>query len=170
MISKKIFLIGMPGCGKSTVGKLLSNKLDYQFFDLDDVIETSTGKTIHELFKNSENDFRRIEQTELKKVIELNTNVVIACGGGTPCFHDNMNDMLNAGTVVYLRTEIDVLEHRLKNESHLRPLLQSNSNLLKRLTELLELRRVIYNKAQIIIQCKTSSAETIADLIVNQLK
>jgi shikimate kinase len=123
----KIILIGFMGCGKSYIGKKLADQMGYTFLDLDTVIEEKEGSTIAQLFDNKgETYFRKIESDCLKSLSALD-NVVIATGGGAPCFHDNMAWMNANGTTVYLKTHIPLLAKRLKNEINHRPLLRGKS-------------------------------------------
>ena len=80
-MDKSITLIGMPGCGKTTIGKLLSKKLNYQFIDIDSYIEEKQGKTIDEIFKNGEEYFRNIETEACRELGEIK-NSIISSGGG----------------------------------------------------------------------------------------
>jgi shikimate kinase len=86
-----VFLCGMMGSGKSSLGKKIASKMHWDFIDLDILIEEEEKKTISEIFKNSgENYFRNIETQALQKIILSKKNVIVALGGGTPCFNNNM--------------------------------------------------------------------------------
>jgi shikimate kinase len=123
----KIILIGFMGCGKSYIGQKLAAILGYTFLDLDTVIEDKEGVSIAQLFDNKgETYFRKIESDCLKSLASLD-NVVIATGGGAPCFQDNMTWMNANGTTVYLKTHIPLLAKRLKNQIDHRPLLRGKS-------------------------------------------
>ena len=100
---KRIFLIGFMGSGKTTLGKALSRQLGIDFIDLDLYIEARYHKTIREIFAESgEERFRQIEKSLLHEVADFE-NVIIAAGGGTPCFFDNIDYMNAHGTCIYLR-------------------------------------------------------------------
>lgn len=119
----KIFLVGFMGCGKSTLGKKISSKLGKQFIDLDDFIEDAEGMTIGEIFeKRGEDAFRVLEKEHLHTIINAYDDVVVSCGGGAPCYFDNMKTMLENGVVVYIKLPAEVLVSRLKGETNQRPL------------------------------------------------
>lgn len=142
-----LFLIGMMGAGKSTVGRLLAQKLQYQFVDTDELIERCTGKTIPEIFANAgEAAFREVEHQVLAE-ISAYTRLAIATGGGIV-----MNPMnwahLHNGVVVWLDVPIPELYRRLQHSSHPRPLLQT-ADPLATLTKIYEQRRDRYAQADI---------------------
>ena len=116
----------MPGSGKSTVGRIIAEKLGLDFYDLDAEIEAATGKTIAEIFTEGKEDlFRKIEADTLLRTITNKKTFILAAGGGTPCFYDGMSIMNESGITIYLDTSIDVLITRTKKKSH-RPLLRAN--------------------------------------------
>ncbi|WP_019036093.1 shikimate kinase [Prevotella amnii] len=119
----RILLIGYMGAGKTTIGKVLSDEMNIPFYDLDWYIEARMHRNIKQLFEErGEEGFRKIEQAMLHEVAE-NENVIIACGGGTPCFFDNMDYMNRQGTTVYLKAIPEVLYAHLKMGKTIRPLL-----------------------------------------------
>ena len=125
---KRIFLIGYMGAGKSTLGKTLARKLNIAFIDLDRYIECRLHKTIPEIFsENGESTFRVLEKNLLHEVCDFE-NVVIAGGGGTPCFFDNIDYINTHTTCVYLQTSVDELFERLKKYRDSRPLLQNKND------------------------------------------
>lgn len=88
----KLFIIGFMGCGKSHYGKILGEKLGLPFFDLDEKIEEQEGKSITEIFaREGEEYFRLVEKDVLHLITESHENFVMACGGGTPCFYNNID-------------------------------------------------------------------------------
>ncbi|MFM8739263.1 MAG: shikimate kinase, partial [Cytophagales bacterium] len=98
----KIFLIGLPGSGKTTLGKQLAERLNIRFVDLDTEIEKSEGESIALIFKRfGEDHFRKAESTQLQKWANLNEDFVMATGGGAPCFFDNMEVMNQSGTTIF---------------------------------------------------------------------
>ena len=111
------------GAGKTTVGKMLAENLGLDFYDLDWYIEGRMRKTVKQLFdERGEDGFRLIERNMLHEVAEFE-NVVISCGGGTPCFFDNMEYMNAQGETVYLKADPEVLHGHLKMGKTVRPLL-----------------------------------------------
>lgn len=117
------FLIGFMGSGKSYWGKRWSETFGLPFYDLDEVIERKEGKTIGQIFETEgEPAFRKKEQQALESMFDLKEGI-IACGGGTPCFHKNMKRMNQNGTTIYLKTAVPVLVERLLPELGHRPVL-----------------------------------------------
>lgn len=150
---KLVFICGFMGCGKTTQGKKLAKEMGYYFIDLDDYISNQYDKTITELFKEvGEEQFRTIETKALNECIANNVKALIAVGGGTPCFNDNMSAMVNSGKVVYLKMDADALYNRLFNAKQDRPLIKDKENeeMLLYIENLLKTREVFYNKSQII--------------------
>lgn len=122
-IPNRIILIGYMGAGKTTLGKALSQSLGLAFYDLDWYIESRMHRTVKQIFdERGEEGFRQIEHNMLHEVAEFE-NVVIACGGGTPCFFDNMEYLNGQGETVYLKCTPDVLYQHLKMGKTVRPLL-----------------------------------------------
>lgn len=123
MTQRRIILLGYMGSGKTTIGHALSHDIGMPFYDLDWYIETRMHRTIKQLFdERGEEGFRKIERNMLHEVAEFE-NVIISCGGGTPCFFDNM-DYLNAqGDTIYLKCSPDVLFKHLSMGKTVRPLL-----------------------------------------------
>ena len=149
----RIILIGYMGAGKTTIGKILAKDLGVPFYDLDWYIETRMRKKVKQIFdERGEEGFRIIEKNMLHEVAEFE-NVVVACGGGTPCFFDNMEYLVGQGDVVYLRGTPDVLFRHLKMGKGVRPLLlgKSDEELLEYIKENVEKREEFYMKANHIV-------------------
>ncbi len=120
----KVFLIGFMGSGKTYWGSIWSQQHAFQFIDLDEVIEQQEKKTIADIFEiNGEDYFREKESGILKSFIEID-NCIIACGGGTPCFNDNMKWMNDHGTTVYLQSTVQDIFERVLEEQEKRPLIK----------------------------------------------
>ena len=120
---KRIIIIGYMGSGKTTVGHALSQELGLPFYDLDWYIETRMHRTVKQIFdEKGEEGFRKIEHNLLHEVAEFE-DVIISCGGGTPCFFDNIDYINRQGETVYLRCTTDVLYKHLKMGKTVRPLL-----------------------------------------------
>ena len=124
-----IFIVGYMGAGKSTGGKRLAKSMGLPFFDTDAVITASAGQEISALFKqHGELEFRKKERDALRQMTLEGGRKVIATGGGTPCFEDNMAFMLQQGTVVYFKLDRVALIERLSTKRKNRPLLEGVSN------------------------------------------
>lgn len=149
----RIILIGYMGAGKTTVGKELAKHLGIPFYDLDWYIENRMRKKVKQIFdERGEEGFRIIEKNMLHEVAEFE-NVVISCGGGTPCFFDNMEYLNQQGDVVYLKGTPEVLFRHLKMGKGVRPLLlgKDDDELLAFISEQLKKREEFYLKANHIV-------------------
>jgi shikimate kinase len=149
----KVFLIGMPGCGKSTFGKKASGQLGIEFIDLDTEIVNYTQKSINDIFaEDGEEYFRKVESELLKSITGDHHNFIMATGGGTPCYFNNMDFMNASGLTFYIDTDIEFLLERLtKKGINKRPLLKKigHENLEEGLKEKLKERVSFYSKAYI---------------------
>ena len=146
----RIILIGYMGAGKTTVGKALSKELGIPFYDLDWYIQSTRRKTIPQIFaEQGEEGCRKIEYNMLHELADFE-DVIISCGGGTPCFFDNIDYMNQQGQVVYLRCEPEVLQKHLMMGKTERPLLKDKSpeQLIGYIKEHLQEREPFYNKAR----------------------
>ncbi len=121
-----IFLIGYMGAGKSVIGKSLSKKINYKFYDLDDYIEIKEGKKVSDIFEQ-ENEvyFRKIENKYLDRLSSKKEKKIISTGGGTPCFENNLDIIHNStdSLSIYLKANVNTLVKRLKNSIAKRPLI-----------------------------------------------
>jgi shikimate kinase len=148
----KIFLIGLPGSGKTTLGKQAARQLSIPFVDLDAAIEKLEQRTIAEVFKQSgENYFRQIESDLLKKWAASFTDFLMATGGGAPCFFDNLKVMSQAGLTFFLDVPAMEIAHRIAaSKKQDRPLFNSmDFDVLKDQIETLRSRRIsFYKQAQ----------------------
>jgi shikimate kinase len=142
----------MPASGKSTLGIALAQTLQYRFLDLDSLIVKLEGRSIAEVFAEAgEAYFRQSEQKALHVALRA-TNTVIATGGGTPCFFDNMDLIRQKSLSIYLKTDLAILAKRIFQDSkNARPLYLSDSpeDLLQKLATTLAARQVFYEQAQI---------------------
>jgi len=147
------FLIGYMGSGKTTYGRLIAKEQKIPFVDLDSVIEEKYSKDVASLFEEmGESGFRKLEREALHEIAHLK-NTLIATGGGTPCFFDNMEFMNKMGDTIYLRTSVRELRDRLKMSRTKRPLLnqQTNQELEAYIARMLEEREIYYLKAKFIL-------------------
>jgi len=150
----RIFLVGYMGCGKSSLGRDLSDRLGISFIDLDLFIETRYQKTISEIFKESgEMGFREKESLCLHEV-SFFENVVIAVGGGAPCFYDNMDIMKNNGICFFLDVGEEEIVSRLMKSKQERPLIygKSSEEIRSFVHVMMNKRRPYYEKSQCIIK------------------
>ena len=149
----RIIIIGYMGAGKTTVGKALAKELGVTFYDLDWYIETRMRKTVKQIFdERGEEGFRIIERNMLHEVAEFE-NVIVSCGGGTPCFFDNMDYLNQQGDTVYLKATPDVLYKHLKMGKGVRPLLLNKTpeEVQVFIRQQLASREQYYEKAQHVI-------------------
>jgi shikimate kinase len=156
----KIFLVGMPGSGKSTLGKQLANKLMEKFIDLDHEIEMHEQKSVSEIFaKSGEDYFRTIESKLLHQFAGSADSFVMATGGGAPIFFDGMNIINKSGVSVFLNVPIETLVKHTSNRST-RPLLknENESELREKLTNIRETRLKTYQQARIVLDDPTLSS------------
>ena len=147
---RRIIFIGYMGSGKTTVGKALSKALNIPFYDLDWYIETRRRKKISDIFAEcGEEGFRQIERNMLHEVAEFE-DVIISCGGGTPCFFDNIDYLNRQGDVVWLKATPEVLYQHLLMSKGDRPLLKGKSpeELITFIREQLSVREPFYQKAK----------------------
>ena len=150
---KVIFLVGFMGAGKSSVGKLLSVLLGVDFIDSDSFIEKNEGMSIDSIVKNHSWDYFREREAEWLDKLDTSNIIVCATGGGLPYFHDNMEKMLQVGTVIYLECSNDVLFERMSNQNANRPLLSalSGDELKEFIAATMADRASYYSRANIII-------------------
>lgn len=164
----RIYLIGYMGSGKSTVGTGLAKALNLDFIDLDHYIESRNHRTIPDIFaRDGEAEFRRLEQKALHEVSEFE-NIVIATGGGAPCFFDNMEVIKRTGKSLYLNGSPRILADRLMHSKTERPLIKGKTEpeLVAFIAETLAKRSEWYTQAESILNFDhdVSTAEVLAAL------
>ncbi|MEO5641701.1 MAG: shikimate kinase [Bacteroidia bacterium] len=163
----RIFLVGYMGSGKSLMGAALAKELGVNFFDLDRAIEKKAGKDVAAIFAaEGEKHFRELEKNCLTELLEED-DCVIATGGGTPCYFDNMDKMNEAGVVIYLKMSTDHLAERLEAEKDSRPLLagKSGHELWTMVHETLQVREPDYLKAKYKVKAKDLKPAELAEFI-----
>ncbi|WP_395811195.1 shikimate kinase [Daejeonella sp.] len=160
----KVFLVGFMGSGKTTIGKKLANYLTCDFIDLDKLIETKVGMSIVEYFElHGESAFRDLEREVLQKT-DFPENVIIATGGGAPCFGDNMLWMNENGLVAYLSLSPKALASRLENSKTDRPLIRNlkGDELEGFISAKLAEREPFYNQSKFVVSASDLTAERLA--------
>ncbi|WP_319479413.1 shikimate kinase [uncultured Draconibacterium sp.] len=163
----RIYLIGYMGCGKSRLGRLLSEHMGVQFIDMDDYIEERNCKTVPQIFADhGEDGFRERERKALEELAEF-TDVVIATGGGAPCFFDNIDLMNKTGKTVFLNIDPAILADRLMNSKTERPLIKGKSReeLVAFIDETLKKRKQFYSQAQFEITEPDLSLDRIQEMV-----
>jgi shikimate kinase len=166
----KIFLIGFMGSGKTHWGPQLSAKVGLPFFDLDSVIIEKEKKSITDIFaEKGEEYFRYLEKDVLEELVENNDEFIISCGGGTPCFFNNIQFMKKKGTVIWLNTQIDILVNRLLKDKKSRPVLKdvADEELKPYILKKILGRKLYYEQADIVVNEESLSVDTFAEIIIN---
>lgn len=167
-ISQPVFLCGMMGAGKSTIGKLLAKKLDKPFLDLDRFIEEDTGMSIPEIFaEKGEKEFRNIER-QLLKQLSQSTQGVVALGGGSLQNQHLTNHIKKNGLLVFLDVPVTELVNRLRSSEN-RPML-SGSDTKTKITTLLEDRLPFYQQAHIIMKTGNLIEEEVVKKLFKKLQ
>ncbi|MBL7747614.1 MAG: shikimate kinase [Chitinophagaceae bacterium] len=150
----KIFLIGFMGSGKTHWGRLLSDKLGMRFFDLDEQVTEHAGMSIPEIFEaDGEEQFRLLEKEVLHILTESHDSFVMACGGGSPCYFNNIEYMNQSGTTVWINAPLETLFERLVKEKDKRPLIKelSDEQLKGFISKKFSDRRIYYEQARLTV-------------------
>jgi len=160
-----ITLCGMMGSGKSAIGKILANKLDYNFIDIDKMIEIETKKSIKKIFEDhGEKYFRDLEEKITINILDNKKNI-ISLGGGAIINKNIRNSIKKNSYNIYLKVDIETLTKRLQNSTN-RPLIYKK-NLKNVLSNLLNKRKQFYQKADLIIKNDKNITETAKNIIKN---
>jgi shikimate kinase len=165
----KIFLIGFMGSGKTTLGRKLAARMNYEFIDLDHMLEKRVELSIAEYFTLfGEPSFRKMEAEILRKT-PYPENVIISTGGGLPCHSDNMDWIKANGKSVYIKLNPKTLADRLESGKEERPLLQDKHGdaLVAFITQKLEEREPFYSQASIIADGLSLTAERLEEIITS---
>lgn len=163
----------MPGSGKSTIGKALAAELNCNLIDLDQYIVQKEKLSIPNIFKTKGEDyFRKAETSALKEIIEKNKKGVVAVGGGTPCYNNNMAVMQTGTKCVYLQVSIDTLCNRIENDTTERPLFHklNGRKLKEKITSMLGHREKFYQKALMSFKAEGKTPEVFAKELAGLLK
>src|SRR6056297_2600495 len=164
----KIYLIGYMGSGKSTLGRKLAKHAGMQFIDMDHYIEERNCKTVPQIFAEyGEAGFRERERKALEELSDF-TNVVIATGGGAPCFFDNIDLMNRTGKTIYLNIDPKILASRLLKSKTERPLIKGKSKeeLIDFIDETLKGRNAFYKKAHFQITRPNMDLDEVMGMII----
>lgn len=147
----RIFLVGMPGVGKTYWGRVLAERFGFTFADLDECIEQTERRTIHKIFETEGEPYFRKRETECLEQLCLRVNTIVACGGGTPAFNGNMRLMKEQGCVVYLTADINTILTRVEQDRGARPLL-GTEDINQKLENLYKERKPYYEQADYTLQ------------------
>ena len=166
---KNIFLIGLMGTGKTTVGRQLSRKLKMDFYDSDRVIEERTGADIPLIFeKEGETGFRKREAAIIDELTQKK-NIILATGGGAVINAENRNHLINRGTVFYLKSNLKTLIERTSKDKN-RPLLHADEPAATILQRLLDQRGPLYEgTADYVIETANNSIHSVIQAIIKSL-
>lgn len=165
----RIFLVGFMGAGKSVVGRRLAKSLNLSFYDLDEEIESHYKMSVSAIFqKYDEACFRKLE-TSILESFSNKDNFVLSCGGGTPCFGENMAFMKSIGTTIYIKLPADELAGRISSSYHKRPLTEGKSDeeLASYVDAMLKKREPFYSMAKITVDASGTDKETLVEKILN---
>jgi len=162
-----VYLVGFMGSGKTTVGKILAEKINKAFVEMDEIIEADEGKPITDIFtQEGEERFRRLE-SKLLRDLSVRKDLVVSCGGGLICNDENLRILKDTGKVFFLRASAMVVYNRTKQHAH-RPLLNVD-NPLGAIEELLKKRNSFYAQAHYTIDTDNISADEVVDNIIEIL-
>lgn len=158
------FIIGYMGAGKSSVGREAARRTGLKYVDMDRLIEEEYGKTITEIFDTQgETEFRKSERRTLEQLIGQGGDLIVSCGGGTPCQSDNMSLMNRAGKTIYLKLSPSKLTSRLRPGQVRRPILKGmdSAQILEMIGKMLPAREPYYLKASMVVDCDALSDDSI---------
>ncbi|MDB4013681.1 shikimate kinase [Flavobacteriaceae bacterium] len=174
MVNSHIVLLGYMGCGKTTISNKLEAILNLPKFELDQIIEKEYKMSISEIFnKKGQIEFRRIERIFLKKLLNNKNKSIISLGGGTPCYHDNMETILKySKNVFFINTSPELLSERLFNQRSKRPIIESINSIIKLkefISKHLFERIIFYNKANHIILDSNQGIDSTCNKIIEKI-
>lgn len=162
-----IVLIGFMGCGKSTIGRSIAKKLNYRFIDSDKAIEEEKGMSISEIFDTKGEEFFRAIEREYVEKLSSEEKIVLATGGGMPCYGDNGSILQRLGNVFYLKCSPQTIYERLKDDTT-RPLLMCEDKLAV-IQQLLTMRNEKYESAaNYVLEADNLTADELTELIINK--
>ncbi|MCL6267869.1 shikimate kinase [Flagellimonas myxillae] len=169
----KVVLVGYMASGKSSVGKQLAQELGLEFVDLDEYIEAQQQKSIKEIFKDKgEIFFRKLEHKMLLKILTEKETLLLSTGGGTPCYSNNMDTILeHSDQSIYLQLPVSALVERIKGEKDQRPLVRDlkDGELAEFVGKHLFERRPFYSKSKFILDCYNKSIAELVEEVKQEL-
>ncbi len=167
----RIYLIGFMGVGKTHWGKLLGKKLGIPFFDLDELIENDEGRSIAEMFEDKGEEYFRMKEREILHLVsESHESMVLSCGGGAPCFFNNIDYMNEKGVTVWIDTPFEILLGRLRQGKDKRPLLKSldDEQLKAYIVKKNGDRRIFYERARVRIDDRDARVDDFIKAVFEQ--
>lgn len=165
-----LFLIGLPGSGKSTLGKELAARLGIPFLDTDELIVKNESRTIEDIFAQSGESYFRLKEKETLASLINQGSAIVSTGGGLPCFFDNMDVINKSGTSIFLEVELETLANRLKNHADQnRPMIRNKTQeeLLDFLKTKSKERYPFYNRAKIHLKGNNITPEEVIKKITS---
>src|ERR1700761_296963 len=166
----KIFLIGFMGSGKTHWGRRLGTKLNLPFYDLDTVITEKENLSVAQIFEEKGEEYFRYQEKEtLEQLAADQESFILSCGGGTPCFFNNIEFMKKNGKVIWLNTSIDHLTERLKRDRMSRPLISdmvTDEDLRRYIIKKLSERRMYYQQADVTVSEETTNLEELIHILL----
>lgn len=168
----RIYIIGMPGTGKTHFGRLMAKSLHLQFFDLDEQIEKREGALVRQIIlEKGETYFREVEHQVLQKLSSHN-NCVISCGGGAPMFYNNIDLMKSTGIVVWINTDLHLIAKRIAQNITRRPLFMglNEEEILNKLHQIFTLRKKNYAKADLVAEINVVHNNSLTSVIQRVIK
>ncbi len=170
-LKKNLTLVGMPGCGKSTIGQICAEMCGLEFYDSDEIIENEQGCKISAIFsEKGETYFRKLESDAIiGKLNQQNKQFILSTGGGAMMTPDLCKYMLENSDVIFLNASIETLWQHIKEEHQSRPLLTNDGAPKDKLKALLDKRLSTYLLAHLTITCDDKTPEQIAQIIAKRL-
>ncbi len=168
----RIYIIGMPGTGKTHFGRLMAKSLHLQFFDLDEQIEKREGALVRQIIpEKGETYFREAEHSVLLK-LSSNNNCVISCGGGAPMFYNNIDLMKSTGIVIWINTDLNLIARRIAQNITRRPLFMglNEEEILIKLHEIYDFRKKNYAKADLVSEINVAHNNSLTSVIQGVIK
>lgn len=164
----RIYLIGFMGSGKTHWGKRLSHRTDVPFYDLDAEIVRAERQSIQQIFHDKgEEYFREKERDMLEAISGDHDSLILSCGGGTPCFFNNIEFMKQQGTVVWLNTDVDTLVRRLLREKSHRPVIKNvpDADLKSFIIKKLQDRKLYYEQADVMLHEESITLDSLLKIV-----